>query len=450
MWGVILQKIPGMLFEPIAIFSICGIVCSIIFIRKEHKARLFFVLFCILFFCVWRVIIVIISSRYSIILLFPAIIFSVYFCFCIPKLIEYFSPNRSVKFLWISYCIAFILLIACLGKTFRVNPFSGYIIQIADDLKKNINFHKNYNIGILADDKDGKRMEYYADHPIETMDGFCFLSSKPDFVIIKRILNENKFKYDILWIVLKEQSTLPPLKPEDLDLPETEWELERTYYINTKKKSQMRLYRYSPSKYAQLKVTEAQRAVLTNISHDMKKNIIRNGDFEESCQSSDKLYSEMNNYSLRYQLENPVCKKGPLPPHWNFFGLGGYALGSNPQIWLDSVSPISGNKSLHVRCDSMILFYALQVYHPGNYYISFFCQARKQTKIRVGVILYPKSGRFELRYLMSVELSHEKLNFIRYTLAEKVFEKSSYFRIFFQMEYGDVLIDDVAARLQTK
>ncbi len=131
---VLFGKIPQILFEPIAVCGVLGLVLAFILQRKQKSDFLWFAAVSILFMIVWRVVIQIVSSRYAVLLLYPATIGTVYLCFKVPEFLK-FIPEKWRKFL--PYCLTAVLVLVCIGKDLRVNPYDDYLIRCGTYLREN-------------------------------------------------------------------------------------------------------------------------------------------------------------------------------------------------------------------------------------------------------------------------------------------------------------------------
>ena len=70
-----------MLFEPIAVAAVLGLVTAAVMYWKRHTPLYWLIGLSILFMIGWRLLIQIVTSRYSMILIIPAVIATGFFCF---------------------------------------------------------------------------------------------------------------------------------------------------------------------------------------------------------------------------------------------------------------------------------------------------------------------------------------------------------------------------------
>lgn len=127
MTEVFFKLIPQILFEPIAVGALLGLFTALIFFWKKHGKFYWIVTVSIVFMLGWRLAIQIVSTRYASLLIYPAVIFCVYFCFKLEdlcKLIPKFPEKLRRIVPWL-FLIG--LSIASLVKTLHCNPYENYI-----------------------------------------------------------------------------------------------------------------------------------------------------------------------------------------------------------------------------------------------------------------------------------------------------------------------------------
>ena len=127
MTEVFFKLIPQILFEPIAVGALLGLFTALIFFWKKHGKFYWIVTVSIVFMLGWRLAIQIVSTRYASLLIYPAVIFCVYFCFKLEdlcKLIPKFPERLRRMVPWL-FLIG--LSIASLVKTLHYNPYENYI-----------------------------------------------------------------------------------------------------------------------------------------------------------------------------------------------------------------------------------------------------------------------------------------------------------------------------------
>lgn len=247
MMEVLLQEIPQILFEPVAVGAVLGFFAALVFFWKKHREFYWPVTVSIVFMLAWRLAIQIISKRYASILIFPAIIFCVYACFKLEDLCKWGIPKIPERFRrMIPYLFVIGLVIASFAKAFHVNPYERYIRYSCSVAKQDAaNFA---NPLALAEPREVRRYSYYSG--LKTLEASA-MNSHGEAVnasVIKTLLARCSRQCDALYLFLDEPASTAPLTGSDLGLSEGEWKLLSSQYQNRRKKKQLRLYRYLPSR----------------------------------------------------------------------------------------------------------------------------------------------------------------------------------------------------------
>ena len=81
MLDVFFKDMPSIVFEPVFVLGVCGLITVLIKFRKERSVFYWTTLFSLIFMVAWRVLIQIVSSRYAEILIIPMSVAAAYFCF---------------------------------------------------------------------------------------------------------------------------------------------------------------------------------------------------------------------------------------------------------------------------------------------------------------------------------------------------------------------------------
>ncbi len=214
---VLFGKIPQILFEPIAVCGMLGLILAFVLQRKQKSDFFWFAAVSILFMIVWRVLIQIVSSRYAVLLLYPATIGTVYLCFKVPEFLN-FIPEKWRKLL--PYGLMAALTLACVGKDLHVNPYDDYLIRCGTYLRENA----APDASVLCYSAAVTRIEYYSGR--KTLELHPKEDTAPE--IERAVLNR---KPD--WLVLNGR------KQENI----RNCTLVQTYDLNRKKKKKVYLYR---------------------------------------------------------------------------------------------------------------------------------------------------------------------------------------------------------------
>lgn len=241
---VFFTLIPQILFEPIAIGAFLGLFTTLIFFWKKHDKFYWPVTISIIFMLGWRLAIQIISSRYASLLIYPAVIFCVYFCFKLEELCKLIPkfPERLRRMVPWLFLIG--LSIASLVKTFHYNPYENYIRSSCSIAKQDAaQFARPL---ALAAPREVRRYHYYSGVKTLKVPDFDFPGNTVNHAVIKSILANYSPQCDVLYLFIVELSSNDPLTGTALGVEPENWQLLSCRYQNRHKKKQLRLYRYLP------------------------------------------------------------------------------------------------------------------------------------------------------------------------------------------------------------
>ena len=246
MTEVFFKLIPQILFEPIAVGALLGLFTALIFFWKKHGIFYWIVTVSIIFMLGWRLAIQIVSTRYASILIYPAVIFCVYFCFKLEdlcKLIPKFPERLRRMVPWL-FLIG--LSIASLVKTLHYNPYENYIRSNCSAAKQDAaQFARPL---ALADPREVRRYHYYSGVKTLEAPALDFPGDTVNPAVIKSFLTRYSPQCDVLYLFIVELSSNEPLTGAALGIPPENWKLLSCHYQNRRKKKQLRLYRYLPPK----------------------------------------------------------------------------------------------------------------------------------------------------------------------------------------------------------
>lgn len=243
---VFLKLIPGILFEAIAVAGVLGILLAAFFYAKRPFGKFYWLVFgAILFMLIWRLAIQIVSSRYAEILLYPAVIASVYACFKVPELIypliKKYIPEKIWRFL--PYALIGGLCIACFCRAVRLNPYDPVRVT-ADIVQEDIAKNGFERAMILAEPSRAIQYAYYADLPAEQCHLLNFPDHTPTEAKVRATLNARKRDKNILYVFSIEKTALQPLQLKVAKGPDPRWKFLGQEFVDRRKKKVLRVYRY--------------------------------------------------------------------------------------------------------------------------------------------------------------------------------------------------------------
>ena len=202
MTEVFFKLIPQILFEPIAVGALLGLFTALIFFWKKHGKFYWIVTVSIVFMLGWRLAIQIVSTRYASILIYPAVIFCVYFCFQLEdlcKLIPKFPERLRRMVPWL-FLIG--LSIASLVKAFHYNPYENYIRSNCSTAKQDA--AKFARPLALADPREVRRYHYYSGVKTLGAPALDFPGNTVNPAVIKSFLTRYSPQCDVLYLFIVE------------------------------------------------------------------------------------------------------------------------------------------------------------------------------------------------------------------------------------------------------
>ena len=243
---VFLQAIPGILFEAIAVAGLLGLLLAAVLCAKRPFGKFYWLIAgSLIYMMIWRILIQIISSRYAEILLYPAVIASVYACFKVPELIEPFIKKYIPQKIWrfLPYALVGGLCIACFCKTVRLNPYNpiGTTTKI---ILQDYASSKADNVLIFSETR-AVQYHYYSGLPAKLCPPLLLPDGTPDEKKIYSFIRHHSKGMDILYFVNIELASSSPIQLKVKNSPHPAWKLIGQEYVDRRKKKIMRVYRYT-------------------------------------------------------------------------------------------------------------------------------------------------------------------------------------------------------------
>lgn len=358
------SKIPNLLFEPIAVTAFLGGISAVVANRKKRNPFFWSIALAICVMCFWRMAAhsLMQSSRYASIFLYPAIIFSIYFCFQTKDYLDQinrkflkngisFPGKLQTAFL---YFLISGLAIACLIKTLHYSPYTNHTIKICEVLKKEVP-GKNF---LVYTHTDENRIAYYAGIDYKKV----WLLSDKEFNSIHELLKQKLFFsqnfLEEIYVVfyLKKNEPEPDAQNLGIDPSVGKWEYLHREYTSRRKNKEMVLYRFIPA-HPNIELWEKS---IPEISPD---NLYINGDFEQVL--SGKELEERLDYYTNQHASDFYLTPGRLFPKFWWLGVPQQGSdGRSPEIALTKKQPIDGNYSLEINGNEHGLIGTNSVYIP--------------------------------------------------------------------------------------
>lgn len=232
---LVFQKIPRGIFEPFAIGAVAGGVFSVLFSRR-YRYFFFFFWSAILFMLAWRLAVVIVSSRYTSFLIYPAVILTAYACFEAGKQLKK-RTRLSRRFCRIlPLLIVGGIVLGCQGKTFHRDPYEYHREGAYSVIREQLKEHDR--IQVLVSNGEARRTKYYTGAVTRDI---------PDATakVLQQEVRKFKSANTVLLLDVIEPADAPVLTKKELGVPEdAEWERIYSSYTNRKERRKHNVYRY--------------------------------------------------------------------------------------------------------------------------------------------------------------------------------------------------------------
>lgn len=284
----LIVRLPGLLFEPIAVGALLGGVTALLFCRKK---TLFYGILatnvCLMFF--WRMGAhsLMLSSRYASIILYPAIILTVWFGFQVRELARWgirkipLLNNPAVEriCLAIPYFMVFGFAVSCFFlRIMHSDPYEGHTAKLCKTLAGEID-GGDY---LLYAQSEPERIAYYSGADFKTILPLSYKTQLPIEEELKDKIARSKNIIDNIYFVFYLRKGDPEPDAQALGIgPELgQWECLHREYTSRKKKKEIVLYRLIPA-HPNIEVWDRD---IPEISPD---NLCKNGNFEEPLAGDD-------------------------------------------------------------------------------------------------------------------------------------------------------------------
>ena len=343
--------IPSLLFEPAAVVALLGCITTLFFFHKKNNPFFCITLFaiCLMFF--WRLSLysIMTSSRYAAVILYPAVIFDVLFCFHVKKFVQWFNLkffhlNKSwfrILCTVLPYFLIFCLVVPCIAKTLRHNPYADYRIRLCKALAEEI---RGKNFLLYAENDHLGQVAYYTgldmNVPMSLMDNI----DNSVYDSLKRKVEKNKNYMGNVYFVFPQKKGEPEPDAQHLGInPETgRWECIYRGYISRRKNKELVLYRFTPT-HPNIEIWDKK---IPDIS---PANLCRNGDFEQFLSPKEReqrfAYYKKIGASDFYLMPERL-----FPTQW-WLGVGKPIDGHSSKMALTEKYPIAGKYSLELKSD---------------------------------------------------------------------------------------------------
>lgn len=242
---IFFKGIPSVVFEPVAVVGVLGLLLAFLLFRKKNTVLFWTVLFSLAFMVLWRVAIQIVSSRYAAILIFPMTVAAAFFVFQTEQIRKLFPafPEKYVKFL--PAALLLFLTLFAVGNNLNYDT-SSPMMDTAQLLKADRGAGEPIILTTNPDRR--KQIEYYtgvkADRLRPLPQNYSGVLT-PE--LIRRFFAQASPKAgQALYIFTISLAKTPVVTAAEAGVKESEWTLFSEKYMNRKKKRSLRVYRYCP------------------------------------------------------------------------------------------------------------------------------------------------------------------------------------------------------------
>lgn len=342
---IIFQKIPQVLYEPIAFTALAGLILGICRFRKKIDD---FLVWCILGMFVigigWRLGLhsMMVSKRYFQILIYPGVILAGYFAFRAAVwgrwlLVRYQWRNRKIRQIlrYLPWVIVLILAASCLLKINRFDAYRGHVMKVCREYQRRGDSEK-LQLLFTTEGGESGRIAYYAglQHYLDVQvleDVFASGNYESLRQVVELYENVSGEYYFII-----EQQAGQDIPAEALNISDGGvWEILCREFTSKKQRRELVLYRYIPG----CPNVVLQNQILTVADEE---NFCRNGNFEEavSQEQQKKLKERHKQQGLVRYCENDYI----FPRYWNV-DLGPWNAENPPIMYLSEENPLQGKRS---------------------------------------------------------------------------------------------------------
>lgn len=376
-FSLIFCDIFGILFEPIAVCALLGMIWAAVMYWKSKTPLYWFFGISLLFMLGWRLGIQIVSSRYASILIYPAIMASAYFCFQTELLVKYIPrfPKKWHKL--IPYCCVIALCVASICQSLHYNPYADYMIRIGSLIRNDVKKTNLYAPYVMTIETETRRLSYYSGYPVEGVADFYSPVEKYAKHIGRRLCHGTANPTDSIYFILYKKTKIDierylqyvPEKFKDRlqDLG--------TFYQNRKKKNQLHVFRCDIRDFFEHSVVP----VLKN------QQAAKKADYRFTF---DKIYPPGHQYyrniaavfAKQPQLQAPKYKN--LPMGWSLTGKYGSSAECNV------VKDQEGKNIFHLKSASLITCCAESQYPAKKWRLTMKLSGKKDTLYSLALHCY--------------------------------------------------------------
>ncbi len=446
----LITQLPRISYEPVGIAALVGIVFFISG-KRQAKSVLWLVLILLAGMAGWRLLAHVISSRYSAALLFPIILFAGIACYEAGiRLSEYLSGRMKLSAAWknvICWSPAGLLLIACMGKELRYNPYSETIASLGKSISTDAAERKS--VWLFAEQPHLARMAYYSGIRNQDELNCDDASGNMDTERLKTFVRSRRFLTGRTIYIFGFETGEKRIQAGQLEIPENDWHCLSWFYSNRTKKRCIAVYRYTPSVSADAPENSAGPS-----------EIILNGDFERpgNPKFTEEVRGQLKKRSACFS-EPPGIAGYPLEwfciwvPASSRFGCGlteenriagKYSLRivGDPASEADKRNRVPYSKPYYWYEDRLI-YLNFQKISPSADSISLSVRGVESSEFSVCLNLIFSKEKVKFKEIARLEVGKGKTRFLSIPLDPSDLENAGEFSLAVKLEKGDLILDDI-------
>ncbi len=430
MLEVIFNKFPDILFIPIAIGAVLGVLVGAVMGWRRRSAWYLSLVLALFVMVSWRVAIQILSGRYAAVLIFPAVIFTAYFIVksdflagFIPKF-----PECIRKHLPMLFVIG--LVIGSIGQLLHFNPYADHVIKTAALIREDAK--KFPDSQILA--TDYWRLSFYSGLPVHVINSISVTEEEYLAEIGNALKQSSMFSGGVYYAVFPVSLKHSPqyYLSEVPEFIRNEMTLLGEFYHNRKKRRGTRVYRYDLHRAFAFSSNPAGK-----VKNPDKK--IRTFSFEKAYPANAGFYErEQKKFAaLGERVQMPELKN--FPDSWNASGTGGYVPGSNGQLGIITLP--DGKNVFHLKSDSLIAAYCLRGVRAGNYRMKITVSGVPGSSFALGGHFYAKSP---LAYNIYPQMKLPDSGVWEFWLTQKyIYPGADTMRVALLLHHGEIFVHSI-------
>lgn len=284
MMEYLLQSLPRILFEPLAVGAFLWIITSLFLFRRKRKPFFLIIALAVCIMLVWRLCLhtLMLSGRYSAFLIYPATIFTVCFCFKLNTICrwllmrfdkKHIIPCRNLICRIIPWLFMIGLSIAGIVKSLNFNSYDTVLPETCRFYRE-LPGEKNNPVQV---DVDPELFGYYSNTPIKQISR---IPKNDKFSIedqfrnrLKRLKNLPGDHY--FFFYLRKKDVEPTVETLGLQPGDGKWEILKRSFVSKRKNKELLLARFTAG-CPNMKEWNGPVPSVT-----AKNNFCVNGDFEQ-------------------------------------------------------------------------------------------------------------------------------------------------------------------------